>query len=433
VQVRSTYRATKYCVRQVPLRRIRGAWTARYLDYCTQPTTKPSDFLYCVYGSASTSKSGNARIKMAAVFALGSNGSGQLGIGHEEDVSVPKPVLFLAGPPTTVLSVVGGGNHTLLLGGAGELYWSGDASSGACGRVPEAQRQTRPGFRSMEPGPPSISTSPVKMVAATWAASVFTRRGTLGLNNEIYTCGIGEKGELGHGPLIVRLPAPERIPNFPPAGAQVVDLAACMSHVVVVLSNGEAYGWGNGRKGQLGSPSEIVSCPRKIDGVEFRVARAVCGKDFTCLWGDPSDGSFVLLGSDKWGLRSSIPQPALNWRDVAAGWSNIYLLRADGILLSWGRNDHGQSLANQSAKFRAMAVGSEHVLALSESGDVLAWGWGEHGNCGPAAPVGTTKSQPSVIVSSRYVPEGSEIAKIGAGCATSWVAIQSRRRAESPG
>jgi len=31
---------------------------------------------------------------MATVYAIGSNGSGQLGIGHKEDVSVPKQVLF---------------------------------------------------------------------------------------------------------------------------------------------------------------------------------------------------------------------------------------------------------------------------------------------------------------------------------------------------
>jgi protein ATS1 len=30
---------------------------------------------------------------MVTVFALGSNGSGQLGIGHKEDVSVPKQVV----------------------------------------------------------------------------------------------------------------------------------------------------------------------------------------------------------------------------------------------------------------------------------------------------------------------------------------------------
>ena len=31
---------------------------------------------------------------MATVYAIGSNGSGQLGIGHKQDVSVPKQVLF---------------------------------------------------------------------------------------------------------------------------------------------------------------------------------------------------------------------------------------------------------------------------------------------------------------------------------------------------
>jgi len=366
---------------------------------------------------------------MAAVFALGSNGSGQLGIGHRDDVSVPKPVLFPEGSPTTVTSLVAGGNHTLVLSGAGELYWSGDASSGACGHVPGP---TRPVFRKMDVGPPSTATSPVGMVTATWGASVFTRLNALGLNADIYTCGTGEKGELGHGPHIVRLPVPELIPHFPPAGLHVVDLAACMGHVVVVLSNGEAYGWGAGRKGQLGSPADVVFSPRKIEGVGFGIKRAVCGKDFTCLLGDPSDGDYLVLGLDKWGLRSSIPNAVPKWHDVGAGWSNFYLLGADGVILSWGRNDHGQGLSNHPVKFLAMAIGSEHALGLSENGDVLAWGWGEHGNCGPPTPGATTGGQANVIVSSRYVPERSNVAKVGAGCATSWIVIQSYTPVESP-
>ncbi len=85
---------------------------------------------------------------MKVLFALGSNGSGQLGIGHKEDVSVPKQVLFpedLSILPT-IRKIAAGGNHTLLLTEPGELFWSGDSTTGACGKVTSEQKAAEPQF-----------------------------------------------------------------------------------------------------------------------------------------------------------------------------------------------------------------------------------------------------------------------------------------------
>jgi protein ATS1 len=70
-----------------------------------------------------------------------------------------------------------------------------------------------------------------------------------------------------------------------------------------------------------------------------------------------------------------------------------------------------------------IAIGSEHVVALSAAGDVLTWGWGEHGNCGPQVENNDVKGRWNVIASSKFIPPGSKIGEIGAGCATSWVFI----------
>ncbi len=366
---------------------------------------------------------------MMDLFALGSNGSGQLGIGHKEDVSVPKPVQFSPDPPGTVTAVAAGGNHTLLLTGSGELYWSGDAASGACGRVPGA---AEPIFRAMASPDGTGGVTRVGMVAATWEASVFTTLDQHGKNTALYSCGVGLKGELGQGPLIVRVPAPSRIPDFIPPDTEVVHLSACMGHAVVVLSNGHAYGWGNGRKGQLGGPEELVFSPRKIEGVPFSITKAACGKDFTCFVGEASKGQICILGSDKWGLRSSAPPAVPGWQEIGAGWSNIYVLLSDGRVLSWGRNDYGQNTPDIPLKALKIAIGSEHAVALLEGGDVLAWGWGEHGNCGPApTQQQPTGGQHNMIASSKYLPPGTRITGIGAGCATSWVIIEQQGHGSS--
>mgnify|MGYP001589961215 CR=1 FL=1 len=193
-----------------------------------------------------------------------------------------------------------------------------------------------------------------------------------------------------------------------------------MGHVVVVLDNGDVYGWGNGRKGQLGEPAEVVHEPRKVEGVGFKAVRAVCGREFTYLLGSPSSGSSSFLGADKWSVKPPSDADIRGWKDVGAGWGNIVVLKEDGKVLSWGRNDHGQLAPSDLPAVEKMAVGSEHTLALTAEGEVLAWGWGEHGNCGP----GTTEGgKGNVVASGKYLPEGSGIAAVGGGCATSWICV----------
>lgn len=375
---------------------------------------------------------------MDFVFTLGSNGSGQLGIGHKEDVSVPKPAVFSttagelsAQPPSPVIRVAAGGNHTLLLTKAGDLYSAGEPSSGACGlksaEIAEAGKRP-PAFQKvhLDNGCQVVQTSG-RLVAATWEASFITGPDEQGrVNRRVYSFGCGNKGELGQGPLIIRVPLAQSIPNFPPPETEVVSLAACMGHVIAVLSNGDAYGWGNGRKGQLGMPEGIISEPRKIEGVSFKVVKAVCGKEFTCLVGDSVSGDLAVLGLDKWGLRSSAPASVPGWRDWQASWGNIYVLQADRTILSWGRNDQNQLAPPGLPKMSQIAIGSEHAVAITEARDtVVAWGWGEHGNCGPQVREDGSQAQPqwNTIASAKHIPPGSSIIAIGAGCATSWVMI----------
>jgi len=360
---------------------------------------------------------------MGIVYAIGSNGSGQLGIGHKQDVSVPKEVIFTPSArlsTTSEVKVAAGGNHTLLIS-SGEVHCSGDPSSGACGLVsnsgyPDPQFQQ---IRLSE----GLDKSPIIFCAATWEASFIVQNDEDGRATKVYSFGTGNKGELAQGELLFRSSKTQLIKDFPPDGTEIVDLAASVSHVVAVLDNGAVYGWGNGRKGQLGQPEGIIYSPRKIIGIDFKVLRAVCGREFTYLVGDPEEGEHVIRGSDKWNVRSSAPLAVPGWKDVGASWGSIFVLRVNGELLSWGREDHGQLTPPALPLISQVGVGSEHVLGLTVEGDVLAWGWGEHGNCGPNTTNGNVKDKWNVIASSKYLPPGIKISSIGAGCATSWVFI----------
>jgi protein ATS1 len=363
---------------------------------------------------------------MGAVYAVGSNGSGQLGIGHKEDVSVPKEVTFFADTElsTSKVKVAAGGNHTLLLT-SGDVYCSGDASSGACGLISDSQySDTRfQKIRLSEDETSNLNQSLIMFCAATWEASFIVQADDNGRATKIYSFGIGNKGELAQGELLFRSSKAQLIKDFPPEGHEIVDLAASVSHVVAVLDNGSVYGWGNGRKGQLGPAEGIIYSPRKIIGVDFQVVRAVCGREFTYLIGEPDKGEHVVLGSDKWNVQSSAPTAVPGWKDVGASWGSIFVLEESGKLLSWGRGDHGQLTPPMLPSLSQIGIGSEHVLGLTVEGDVLAWGWGEHGNCGPNTTKGDVKDRWNAIASSKYLPLETKISCTGAGCATSWIFI----------
>ncbi len=380
---------------------------------------------------------------MEGLFALGSNGSGQLGIGHREDVSVPKQAR-LEPPPSTgngIVKIAAGGNHTILVTASGRAYWSGDPSTGACGVVVAAAPPLLPPPVFCEvvlsktgpgpgPGPEHPEPlGPVAHVACTWDASVFVLRDAEDRATRVYTCGGGGGRGVGDGD---GGGEPGLMADFPPAGSEVRDLAAGLRHVVAVLDNGDAYGWGSGRRGQLGVLDEddggggggVARRPLRIQGVGFPAARAVCCQHATCLVAGPGDGRIRVLGADRWALRSSAPPAVPNWKAITASWGGFYVLRYDGTLEAWGRDDHGQLPPPGIPRITDVAAGSEHVVALTDEGEVVAWGWGEHGNCGPqTGESGDVKGRWNVIASLKNLPEGTEITAIGAGCATSWINI----------
>lgn len=338
------------------------------------------------------------------IYSLGSNGCGQLGIGHEEDTAIPTLVNLPAElRHTAITSIRAGGNHTLLLTSTSRIYSTGDNSNGRCA-IQSPQSTT---FIKSH-------VSNIKLCAATWEASVFVEN-----SGSILVCGTGLKGELGLGTSITTASSPSYISNFPPRDTEVVDLAACMGHVVAVLSNGEVWGWGNGQQDQLGEPAEVVWQPRQIKGLRFNAARVVCGKDFTAVFGSPDEGNVAIFGvkkRDRFGIKAGIPDDLHGRNDVQATWGGVYIIKYDGNLTAWGRDDHGQLPLQSLPKIKAISAGSEHVLALTADKTVLAWGWGEHGNCGQ--PVDEQKDVKGRWNALEF--DGNPVA-VGGGCATSWI------------
>lgn len=376
---------------------------------------------------------------MIGIFALGSNGSGQLGVGHQDDTSTStksafsSPTASLPSPRAPVARVAAGGNHTLLLTRDGQVFTAGQNESGARGQPLRREDLQGNDFSRLvinELGPDNDDLGEVSLIAATWEASLVVQKDGRGKNTRLHSLGTGSRGELGLGLSgTVSRPSACMLKNFPPGSTEIVDIHACMDHIVAVLSNGDAYAWGNCRKGQAGEPKEVVLSPRKIEGLDFHVVRAVCTKETSVLFGAPGSGRMAVLGSDKWSLRSSAPERVPAWKDVGASWGGIYILTEENGIVAWGRNDHGQLPPASLPPVDMMAVGSEHVVARTVDGNVVAWGWGEHGNCGKEEESVDIKGKGYNIIasmSSQEFPAGSVLESIGAGCATSFICVTSK-------
>ena len=342
------------------------------------------------------------------LYAFGSNGSGQLGISSTEDVAFPHACRFndLSDDIGDIKQIAAGGNHTLVLLTSGELYFAGSNFDGRAGFGYLGQVADK--FHRV-----NIGSLSVRLCSALWQASVIVTT-----SDQVYTFGTGTKGELGTGKAVAS--EPDKVPDFPPTAEGIVDVTSGLNHTVIVLSNGDVWGWGNGRKGQLGEPAGIVQLPRKIQGLSFRVIRAVCGREFTYLVGEPREGHHAILGVNKWNIKSSAPLRVLDWKNIGASWCSIFVLKTSGRIESWGRDDHGQLAPGELPEIVKMAVGSEHALALTKDGKLLSWGWGEHGNCGPNRDeMNDVKGRWNEIAT----PCGNSIVLQGlaAGCATSFI------------
>lgn len=354
------------------------------------------------------------------LLAVGSNGSGQLGIGHKEDVSLPTKCVFT---PDTVVqddaiaSIVAGGNHSLVITDSKMVYCSGHIVDGRCGTDENLNSTGTDGgcitsFHSQFPLQNGKSSNTPLMFAATWESSSFVTAD----GKSIMTSGQGSKGELGQGRSITLATGPHRILNLTDTDACVISIASSMSHTVAVLSNGTVYGWGVGRKGQLGGAKENAWEPRIIPDIPFKPVRAVCGREFTYLVSAPEDGQHVVFGSDKWGVRSNAPPSIRGWKEIGSSWGGIYVLLETGELLGWGRDDHGQLPPKELPKIQSFSAGSEHVAAITDDQQVIAWGWGEHGNCGEP-----TGDEGDVFGRWNELEVGGKPKSVWCGCATTWI------------
>lgn len=408
-----------------------------------------------------------ARSKRVILYALGSNGNGQLGLNHKDDINSPEPCSFRSSigksaaeympinDDETVNKIVVGGNHSLLLTSKGRLWTTGSNLEGQRGistSIVSTDSGDDLGWHEYQLGdhvePDSVSIDlRITDIAATFSASFLVIAG-----QQIYSFGSGAKGELGLGEDILSSPTPRLCFNLRDVEAvsgksNIIGISACMSHVVVLSSSRAIYGWGASRKGQLGESAKTNKSLWKPQMLEFGPhmkgvpSRIMTGRDFTFVELHESNRKSHLFLGDAAKLGITIPlstcvnfnvsvstgQPSEKailheldlerLQDLQAGWTTLTTLTKSGTVQTLGSNRRSVVSAPLH-NIRSIAAGSEHCVAITNQGSITAWGWGEHGNCGRDLDESKNVRDGFNVI---FEPSRmQEVVGIAAGCATTF-------------
>ncbi|KAI9302164.1 regulator of chromosome condensation 1/beta-lactamase-inhibitor protein II, partial [Cunninghamella echinulata] len=362
---------------------------------------------------------------MNKLYGFGSNGNGQLGIGHLEDINKPQPCI---GIPTNekIKKIVGGGNHSIVLTKSGKVYITGSSQLGS-------QQQKIWEKEQQKNTTTATTTSLINQNEYTFPWTIYQERWSQHIWQDVFGVGSSKFGELGS---IMKEDQLELKRIAPDILKDIQSVACGWRHSVALDRHGNVYGWGWGKHGQLGPLDNIVNSiyigddndkgkksitkptyivpPFKICLPE-KIAQIACGHLHT-LFLNHQRNKIYGCGSNKYG-QVDTSAPLTGVCKIATGWHSSLILTTKGELYMWGRGDHSQ-LQHGLKEIKNIVAGSEHILATLCNGEIFAWGWNEHGNCT------TEKDDVSTPESIKILDIEDDQNKnfiIGAGCGTSFI------------
>ncbi|EPY50861.1 RCC domain-containing protein Ats1 [Schizosaccharomyces cryophilus OY26] len=352
------------------------------------------------------------------LYSLGSNGNYQLGLKHEEDISKPEKVNF----PEQPKRIACGGNHTLILDQNGHLWACGDNRKLQCCQtfddviVDELINNLKPLKSDYIHEFQIANRKQWSMVAAGWEFSVLVGKD----RRTVWTCGAGPHGELGQGEVggssLTKIMIPYLNQN-----EIILDISSSVKHWICVTNQGNVYGCGDGRKGQLGP---VV--PKMTNKVQFlakveHAHKVCCGLQFSAFLQET--GRVSILGGDRWNLS----EECMRWQDnnpklsslivdISSNWSTLSLLDSNGRIYAFGRGDRAQKAHTVQNNAQTIAGGSEHNIVQTKSMEAYIYGWNEHGNA-------FNEDRQDVYQAKNLRLPGA-VTYVAAGYATTWIATE---------
>ncbi|XP_027731386.1 X-linked retinitis pigmentosa GTPase regulator isoform X4 [Vombatus ursinus] len=172
------------------------------------------------------------------LFMWGDNSEGQIGLADESNVCVPCQVVI--GKPISWISC--GYYHSAFVTTEGELYTFGEPENGKLGLSPEQLKNHR--IPQLVLGIPGK----VNQVACGGGHTVVLTE------EEVYTFGLGQFGQLGLGTFIFETSQPKVIKHL--QNQKIRYIACGENHTALISDTGHMYTFGDGRHGKLGLGQE---------------------------------------------------------------------------------------------------------------------------------------------------------------------------------
>lgn len=222
--------------------------------------------------------------------------------------------------------------------------------------------------------------------------------------------GLNDYGQLGDGSTT------NRAAPIPVSGlTDVTSVAVGLYHSVALKTDGTVWTWGGNLVGQLGDGSTTDrSSPAQVIGLSGVIAvgagerhTVVLKSDGTLwAWGSNSQGQIgdgTLI--DRW-TPVQVGGSLTGVTSLAVGFHHNLVIKSDGTVWGWGRNNNGQlGTGTVTARERtpvqtngltgvvSVSVGGFHSLALKSDGSAWAWGWNFYRQLGD----GTTTQRTSPV------------------------------------
>lgn len=348
------------------------------------------------------------------LFSSGANFFGQLGLGAEGfNIAAPQEVILPEGE--TIISISAGQIHSTFLTDDGDVYSWGFGLRGRLGLGDEENR-----------------TVPTEITALDEENVVLVENGNgnsfaVTATGALFAWGFNTSGQLGLGDEDERL-TPTRVEAL--SDEVVVAVSSGTSFTLVLTADGQVYGFGASRDGQLGSPDALdaegvplreVLSPVLVAGLpsdivaitaDTNTSYAVTSDGRVFGWGearfgqlfqgeDQGDGTFVPDAAD---ILAPIELTALppNVIDVKGGARWGAALTEDGDVWLWGPNDEGPTggldgdpTAESDVSFFPVKLpglddvqvveiqsGPNVLLARTDDGDVFSFGINGDGRLG---------------------------------------------------
>ncbi|XP_067287690.1 retinitis pigmentosa GTPase regulator b isoform X1 [Pseudorasbora parva] len=218
------------------------------------------------------------------LYASGGNNEGQLGLGDCDDRSSFHLVDFFSkhGP---LRMLAAGSNTSAALTQEGRLYMWGDNSEGQIGLGKESNALT----------PQEVSVG--KRVS--WVSCGYYHSAFVTVDGALFTFGEKESGKLG---LSTEMLANHKVPQQVTGISDKVVQVSCGGGHTVALTENEVYSFGLGQFGQLGHGTFIFESrlPRLVEHFRRgRVKHAECGENHTALITD--SGLLYTFGDGRHG------------------------------------------------------------------------------------------------------------------------------------